>query len=296
MKRLTAAGGLAGADQAAGGPFQARMPSQPVDWYDFPHYFDLAFRDETKAEVRFLVAAFEKYCQGPVRRLLEPGCGSGRLVTALADRGYEMIGIDQNSIALAYLQKRLTRRGLAARLIHGTMASFRLPRGVDAAFCTFNTFRHLLTEDAARSHLQCVADHLREGGIYVLGLHLLPPDASEEACERWSAGQGATRLSVTLRVLATDRRKRLERLRMSLLVRTPKRLRRLRSEFLLRIYTARHFRSLLTTVPSLELCDVFDFWYEIDRPRQLTDEMSDTVLILRKRKPAGESRGLVVTR
>src|SRR5262245_31696155 len=166
MKRLTVAGGLADACQAAGGPFQANMPSQPVDWYDFPHYFDLAFRDETRAEVRFLIAAFQKYCRRPARRLLEPGCGSGRLITALAARSYEIIGIDQNETALAYLQKRLTRRGLTATLLRGAMEIFRLPQKVDAAFCTFNTFRHLLTEEAARSHLQCVADHLREGGIY----------------------------------------------------------------------------------------------------------------------------------
>jgi len=36
-------------------------------------------------------------------------------------------------------------------------------------------------------------------------------------------------------------------------------------------------------VPSLELCDVYDFWYEIDRPLKFTDQLSDTVFILKKR-------------
>jgi SAM-dependent methyltransferase len=246
---------------------------------------DLAFRDETKAEVGFLIAAFRKYSQCPVTRLLEPGCGGGRLVTAMTARGYDLVGIDQSRPALAYARKRLEKRRLKAELIHGDMSSFRLEHAVDAAFCTFNTFRHLTTEQAARAHLLCVADHLQVGGIYILGLHLLPLDIAEEACERWSARQGSTRLSVTLRVVATDRRKRLERLRISLFAQSPRHERRVRSEFALRMYTARQFRRLLATVPSLELAAVHDFWYEIDRPLRLSDELTDTVFILRKRRP-----------
>ena len=50
------------------------------------------------------------------------------------------------------------------------------------------------------------------------------------------------------------------------------------------MYTAAQFRRLLAAVPSLELCDVYDFWYEIDQPFELNDEMSDTVFILRRRR------------
>ncbi len=41
--------------------------------------------------------------------------------------------------------------------------------------------------------------------------------------------------------------------------------------------------SLLNSVPAFELCDVYDFWYEIDYPLELNDVISDTVLILKKR-------------
>jgi hypothetical protein len=158
-----------------------------------------------------------------------------------------------------------------------------LPGPVDAAYCTFDSFRHLLTEEAARQHLQCVAESLRPGGIYVLGFHLLPLDASEECTERWTERHGATQVTVTLRVLATDRRRRIEQLRVSLLVRNRGKEIRLRHEFPFRMYTAAQFRRLLAGVPSLELCDVYDFWYDIDDPLVLDDELSDTVFILRKR-------------
>jgi hypothetical protein len=128
-----------------------------------------------------------------------------------------------------------------------------------------------------------VADSLRPGGIYILGFHLLPLDADEECTERWSQRQGRTQVTVTLRVLSTDRRRRLESLRVSLLVRGGKQVLRLRHDFPFRMYTATQFRRLLKAVPSFELCDVYDFWYEIDRPFVLSDELSDTVFILRRR-------------
>ena len=110
-----------------------------------------------------------------------------------------------------------------------------------------------------------------------------PSNAAEECIERWRQRQGRTQVSVTLRVLSTDRRRRMETLRVSLLVRDGEKIIRLRHDFPLRMYTLAQFRRLLKAVPSLELCDVYDFWYEIDRPLVLNDEMSDTVFILRKR-------------
>jgi hypothetical protein len=49
------------------------------------------------------------------------------------------------------------------------------------------------------------------------------------------------------------------------------------------MYTANQFRRLLASVPAFQLCEeVYDFWYEIDRPGRLTERLTDTVFILRK--------------
>jgi SAM-dependent methyltransferase len=283
------------------------MPILEANWYDYPAYYDLAFRSETALEADFIEAACRKYCPFAARRLLEPACGTGRLIVELAARGYQMSGIDLSDAALRYCRRRLARKKLSAELFAADMADFRLPRTrdlpspgtdrrlvgrgaggegrqfVDAAYNTFNSFRHLLTEQAARNHLECVARCVRRHGLYILGFHLLPPDASEDCTERWTERRGRTQVTVTLRVLATDRRKRIETLRVSLLVRDKDATLRLRDEFQFRMYTAAQFRRLLTQVHGWELCDVYDFWYEIDHPLKLNDELSDTVFVLRKR-------------
>jgi len=259
------------------------MPRVTGNWYDYPQYYDLAFAEETPAEAEFIAAACRKYAVGPVRRLLEPGCGSGRLVRALVEQGFHLTAFDTSAPALDFLRGKLKQRRQTAELFTADMVDFQLPKPVDAAFNTYNTFRHLLTEEAARRHLECVAAAVRPGGIFILGLHLLPPDASEECLERWTAKRGQEKVVFTLRVIATDRRKRIERLRVTLLARNAKRELRLADEFDLRMYTAAQIKKLLASVPAWELCDVFDFWYELDQPLRLTNELSDTVLVLRRK-------------
>lgn len=254
-----------------------------ANWYDYPQYYDIAFRSETRMEADFFEAAFEKYCPFRVRSVVEPACGTGRLVAEMAARGYRATGFDLNGPSLEFLRRRLVRCGRKAAVFQADMADFHLSRPVDAAYCTFDGFRHLLTERAAKNHLQCVAKNLRLGGIYILGFHLLPLDADEECTERWTERQGRTQVTVTLRVLETDRQKRVERLRVSLLVRSGGKETRLRHDFSFRMYTAAQFRRLLRSVPSLELCDVYDFWYEIEHPFELNDELGDAVFILQKR-------------
>jgi SAM-dependent methyltransferase len=261
------------------------MPAtKPIvgDWYDHPEVYDISLCDETPGEAAFIEAACRKYCGFPVRRLLEPACGSGRLVTEMAARGYEVAGLDLNEKALAYLRKRLARRKLRGEVYRADMADFRLTQPADAAFCLLNSFRHLLTETAARRHLECVAESLRPGGIYLLGLHLVPPDADYVSIERWRTRQGRTQVSTDLRVIATDSRRRIETLQVSLRVRRGEKLWRFRGRFDLRLYNANQLRKLLASVPALALCDVYDFWYEIDSPLELNDTISDTVFVLRK--------------
>ncbi len=259
--------------------------SELTEWYDWPAYYDIAMDGETRGEADFIEAVAQKYSGRPARHFFEPGCGSGRLVRELARRGHRVTGIDLNEKAIAYARRRLPDGAGKVELCVADMTEYRTRRPVDAAYNLCNTFRHLLTEEDAQRHLECVADSLRPGGVYVLGLHLLPKDVDEHCIERWSAERRGTRVTVTLRVLDFDRRQRRERLRISMLVRKknqPQPL-RLRHEFDLRIYTVRQLRRLLARVPQLEVAGVYDFWYDLEEPLELNDEITDTVLILRKR-------------
>jgi SAM-dependent methyltransferase len=260
----------------------ARNRILQASWYDYPKYYDIAFQAYTRQEADFIEAACRKYCSFGVRQLIEPACGSGRLITEFAARGYQVIGFDVSQPALNYLRRRLTRCRLRAQTFEGEMSDFHLGRPVDAAYCTLSTFRHLLTEQASRSHLQCIARSLRQGGIYILGLRLLPLGGDKEDSECWTQRRCETKVRVTLRLLRTDRRRRIQDVQVCLMARCRSKELRLRHAFQLRTYTPRQFRRLLDSVSSLELCDVYDLRYNIEQPLALNDEAAYTLFVLKR--------------
>lgn len=259
------------------------MTTPTRDCYDSPGYWDLAFSDETIPEADFLQAVAAEFSPRRVRSVLELGCGGGRQTLEMSKRGYSVTAIDLNPTCVKWTQHRLVRCQQSADVRVGDMADFQLSEPVDLAHCLVNTFRHLTSEEAARRHLQCVAEALKPGGVYVLGFHLLPPDAAEIDCERWTILKSTTRVTTTIRVLNFSRRSRIETVRFSLKVTTPRRILRTATDHRLRIYRADQFRSLLRSVPGLELIGVYDFCYDLSEPLQLNDMLGDAVFVLRRK-------------
>src|SRR2546421_2207117 len=95
-----------------------------ANWYDYPQYYDIAFQAHIWREADFIEAACRKYCPFIARRLLEPACGSGRLITELTARGYQVTGFDLSQSALSYLRQRLGRRRLHAETFEAEMSDF----------------------------------------------------------------------------------------------------------------------------------------------------------------------------
>jgi SAM-dependent methyltransferase len=245
----------------------------------------MVFQGETKPEADFLEQVWNQYVPHPVRRVLEPACGSGRQVVELSSRGYELVGIDLNQPSLSYAQRKLKRKGLQADLRQADMSEFKLDRPVDAAYCLINTFRHLVTDEQAVRHLMCVADALVPGGVYVLGFHLIPYGVEETCIERWRGKSRHTQVSFTLSFDQLSRRRRLERMRINMLVRTGGKEIRCRAEYPMRIYTAKQWGAVYQAVPQLELIEIFDFDYDLEITRELDEELADAVFVFRRRSP-----------
>lgn len=253
------------------------------DCYNLPGYWDLAFSDETIPEADFLEAVAAQFSPRSVESVLELGCGGGRQTLEMSKRGYSVTAIELNPTCVKWTQRRVDRSQCPADVRCGDMSDFQLSKPFDLAHCLVNTFRHLISEQAARRHLQCVAAALKPRGLYILGFHLLPPDAAEIDCERWTIRKGKTRVTTTIRVLNFSRRRRLETVRFSLKVTTPHRIIRTATDHSLRIYRADQFRSLLRSVPEFELIGVYDFCYELTQPLQLNDILGDAVFVLRRK-------------
>lgn len=293
-----------------------------TSWYDIPRYYDIAMQDEAEVEIAFIKEVIEKYDLKSSKRrgkfpwkvnvlfdnaltgckILEPACGTGRLIAPLVALDHEVHAFDLSEMMVTFAYEKYARatrilptrlddesmrnaldKASRVRIFVDDMTNFRLSEKFDLGICLLDSFRHLTTEETALSHLRSMARAIRRGGIYLLGLHLLPMDASLECTERWTQERKGTKVTTTFRVTSASRSKRIENIRVSTLVREKGKELRFRDEFPLRIYTAAQLKSLIAKVPEWRIESVHDYWYELDYPMKLDNEMSDTVLVLKRR-------------
>ncbi len=240
------------------------MDTLEVNLYDYPQYYDLLFGSDWKSETDFLLRCFRKHGLHEIRNVFEPACGTGRLLVRLARAGLQVSGIDINERSVQYCNDRLERQEFPRAVFVGDMTRFRLGRRVDAAFNLINSFRHLTSGKAAKAHLRCVADALRNGGVYVIGLHLKPTEGEPMREERWSASRGRLRVDTHMWTIEGNERSRVERVGLSYRVRTPTRRFRLLDEITFRTYTAPQFRRLVSDL--FEIAAIYDFGHDIDDP------------------------------
>ena len=102
-------------------------------------------------------------------KVLELGCGTGRIASGLIDNKLHYIGMDVSSEYITYATAKF-KHFPNISFIQGNMIDFNLEHTFDYIFIGFNTFLHLLTNDQAKQCFQCVKSHLSDGGIFILDI------------------------------------------------------------------------------------------------------------------------------
>jgi len=106
--------------------------------------------------------------------ILELGCGTGRLVLALAQAGHQVTGVEREPAMLARAEQkvRLAGQAVAERisLVSTDFRTLELPGRYRLAILAVNTWMDL-PGPAEQAHvLERVAQHLEPGGLLVLDL------------------------------------------------------------------------------------------------------------------------------
>jgi SAM-dependent methyltransferase len=123
------------------------------------------------------------------KRVLDLGCGAGRVLIPLAVAGHDVTGLDHNATALRRCREDLERSGVEARLFGSDFARPEsIPSGpFDAALCLGNTFMQIVDVDAAVDLMTRIAALLVPGGPFLLDD--LPADQWPELTEgNWTSG------------------------------------------------------------------------------------------------------------
>lgn len=124
----------------------------------------------TEGDVEF----FRQLAAGTGGPVLEIGCGTGRVASALAEAGFEVVGVDRSAPMLRLAQERRAsvRPEVAGRLtfVQGDMTTLDLARRFPLIVAPSRVFQFALTSDDQRAALQAFKAHLSPGGRLVLDL------------------------------------------------------------------------------------------------------------------------------
>jgi SAM-dependent methyltransferase len=177
-------------------------------WDDYAPFYDwenaqtLARRD-----VRF----WQRLAAAQDGRVLELGCGTGRLTIPVARAGADIVGIDRSAAMLARARQRLRRARASALLLRGDIRQlpFRRRTRFALVMAPYGMLQSLTRERDLRATLASVHGVLQRGGLFAIDL---VPDLP-----RWSEydrrvslsgrrGRGHIKLTESVR---QDRRKGL---------------------------------------------------------------------------------------
>lgn len=118
------------------------------------------------------VAFVQQHCLDSAR-LIDLGCGTGRLLLAMASRGCPVIGIDLSFPMLQVAAQKAKQAGLPVELLQANLTHLEcLADGTfDCAACLYSTLGMIRGQDMRRRMIEQVYRLLRPGGCFVLHVH-----------------------------------------------------------------------------------------------------------------------------
>lgn len=109
------------------------------------------------------------------RTMVDVACGTGTLALLMAQRGWEVFGVDASEGMLAQASEKLAGSSLRVELFRQDMRELALPRPVHLATSFFDSLNHLMTAADLAAAIRCVRNSVLPGGWFIF-------DTSTERC------------------------------------------------------------------------------------------------------------------
>ena len=101
-------------------------------------------------------------------RVCECACGTGNLTVRLAQRGYQMTGVDSSPSMLRLAEQRCRLQAVQCSLVRQDMRRLLLPRKVEAVLCTCDGLNYLTDQKSVLEFFCAASAALRPGGALIM--------------------------------------------------------------------------------------------------------------------------------
>lgn len=116
-------------------------------------------------EKEFVVPTVDKLTAlAPGKKVLELAVGTGRIAIPLAERGFEVTGVDISSQMIAELHKKSSQ----VTTFVGDMKDIQIPALFDMVLLVFNGITYAQTLEEQVATMKNAAHHLKPGGVLVV--------------------------------------------------------------------------------------------------------------------------------
>jgi SAM-dependent methyltransferase len=145
--------------------------------------YDLLYQDKDySAECDLIEHVFRRYGLGSVRHVLDLGCGTGGHAVPLAERGYDVLGVDRSPEML----RRAAERSPTVRfhLSDITQLDLGAEEAFDAVVMMFAVLGYQTANSDVQAAMATVRRHLRPGGLFFFDVWYGPAVLAERPSER----------------------------------------------------------------------------------------------------------------
>lgn len=105
--------------------------------------------------------------------LLDLGCGTGSMSVKMAERGFDVIGVDSSIGMLNAAQQKMFESGMQMLLLNQSMQEIDLYGTVDCAICVLDGINHLPCEADVRKAFEKVSLFMNKGGAFAFDVNTI---------------------------------------------------------------------------------------------------------------------------
>jgi SAM-dependent methyltransferase len=149
--------------------------------------YDALYHDKDySVECDLLERIFKEYGDGNIKTILDLGCGTGNHAIPLAERGYEVIGIDISPKMLESARAKIASKNLPISFVEGDIKKLDLNRNrkFDAVIMMFAVLGYQSEIEDVIEALKIAHNHLRPGGLLAMDFWYGPAVLSQRPEQR----------------------------------------------------------------------------------------------------------------
>ncbi len=150
----------------------------------YSRYYNLLYKDKDYAgETDYVLRLIEKHHPG-TGSILDLGCGTGKHDLLLAQKGYDVTGVDRSEEMLAEARANAQARSSRATFLQGDVRTVKLDKTFDAVISLFHVMSYQATNEDLAAAFATVRAHLKSGGLFIFDCWYGPAVLTDRPSER----------------------------------------------------------------------------------------------------------------